>query len=181
MVSTTFNLLNYCPHYHGTTQLIPCGRPPVESSELPRMQSRWHEHHTARTFLMGPCGTCAPKPNKENSQVSPVPVCVYNSKFLLTAEALSHPRHQTEALRRMVDSVQVTNQKRIRDGDIFLDEYRILGKWLAMAPGSASSSPNCRAKLDTACVTLSTVIVSLYVNQWFWRRTQRFIDKSQAN
>lgn len=124
MVSTMFNL-NYCPHDHVTTQLIPCGRPPVESSELPRRQSRWHEHHTAQTFLMGPCGTCAHKPNKGNSQVSPVRVCVYNSKFVLTAEALSHPRHQTEALRQMVDSVQATNQKRIRDWDIFLDKYRI--------------------------------------------------------
>lgn len=32
---------------------------------------------------------------------------------------------------------------------------------LTIAPGSASSSPNCRARLDTAWVTLSTVIVSL--------------------
>lgn len=30
-----------------------------------------------------------------------------------------------------------------------------------IAPGSASSSPNCSARLDTACVTLSTVMVSL--------------------
>lgn len=34
-------------------------------------------------------------------------------------------------------------------------------KWLTIAPGSASSSPNCSARLDTACVTLSTVMVSL--------------------
>lgn len=128
MVSIMFDLLSYCPYYHVTTQLIPYGKPPVESSELPQMQSRWHEHHTVRTFPRGPCGTCAHKPNKGNSQVSPVHVCVYNSKCLLTAEALSHPRHQTEALRQMVDSVRVTNQKRIRDYDIFLDKYRILGK-----------------------------------------------------
>ena len=36
-----------------------------------------------------------------------------------------------------------------------------------MAPGSASSSPNCSARLLTACVMLSTLIRSLYVNQWF--------------
>jgi len=36
-----------------------------------------------------------------------------------------------------------------------------------MAPDSASSSPNCSARLLTACVTPSTVIRWLYVNQWF--------------
>ena len=43
--------------------------------------------------------------------------------------------------------------------------------WLTIAPDSVSSSPNCRARLLTACVTLSTVILWLYVNQWFCTNT----------
>lgn len=50
----------------------------------------------------------------------------------------------------------------------------ILSQWsnkmlLTIAPGFGSSSPNAKARLDTACVTLSTLIFSLYVNQWFWK------------
>ena len=42
--------------------------------------------------------------------------------------------------------------------------------YITIAPASASSSPNCSARLLTACVTDSTLMFSLYVNQWFWNR-----------
>ena len=41
-----------------------------------------------------------------------------------------------------------------------------------IAPSLASSSPNSSARFDTACVTLSTLICSLYVNQWFYKGTE---------
>ena len=49
----------------------------------------------------------------------------------------------------------------------------VWGKSLTIAPSLASSSPNSSARFDTACVTLSTLICSLYVNQWFYK-TQNY-------
>lgn len=93
---------------------------------------------------------------------------------------LIHATKQKSYAKR--STLAMTNQRESRDYAVvshklkkyfiqfhfFLDEV----KQLTMAPGSASSSPNCSAKLDTACVTLSTVNVSLYVNQWFWGISQ---------
>lgn len=44
--------------------VIPCGRPPAESSGLPQRQSRWPGHHTGQRCLMGPCGTYTHKVEK---------------------------------------------------------------------------------------------------------------------
>lgn len=45
-------------------------------------------------------------------------------------------------------------------------------KGLDMAvPLSSSLSPNWMARLDTACAHDSTLMRSLYTNQWFWHST----------
>lgn len=100
---------------------VPCGKPPAESSALPRMPSRWPEHHTAQRFLMDPCGTWIhPRFKKNKKKKKELGLCIARiktcncslkcevcnvHKSLRTAGVLFHQRHQTGVRRRMVDSV----------------------------------------------------------------------------
>lgn len=66
---------------------------------------------------------------------------------------------------KIVTSQNYINQVSII-GDINNKSERISRH--TIAPPSSSESPNWMARFETACAADSTLIFSLYINQWFW-------------
>ena len=86
----------------------------------------------------------------------------FNSNFISFSFSLSF-----EPLPLALEGVMVIRMrgKTIQIECYFVNSEKKIKGLPTIAPSLASSSPNSSARFDTACVTLSTLICSLYVNQ----------------